>query len=349
MPYDQNNINNSNHPAETSGGWSRRIRPGKDRLKGAAGWRIFWGIITTISIIANIILVLMLISVVFMFAAGPGPRYIEKVVQKGPANVKIAIIDLQGIIQNQAYAEVHDQLEMARKDDSVKGVILRVNSPGGSVCDSDRIYHEILGLRKDTNEPVVGFMQSVAASGGYYCSAACDKIVAEPTTITGSIGVIMAQFVVRELLEEKLGVMPVIIKSREKKDWPSPFRKPSDEEIEYIEDKLILPAYERFVQIVADGREALTLARVKELADGSIYNAEEALNNKLIDKVGYLQEAIEQVKELAEIDKAQVVEYRKPFSLASFLNSQNKMNLTLDRNKLLELSRAERLYLWTAY
>lgn len=115
-------------------------------------------------------------------------------------------------------------------------------------------------------------MQGIAASGGYYTSVACDKIIAEPTTITGSIGVISLYLVVQELLEHKLGILPVVIKAGAKKDWPSYFQAPSEEQLQYLQNKLVNPAYERFVQIVAEGRNAtLTESQVRQLADGSIF------------------------------------------------------------------------------
>ena len=156
--------------------------------------------------------------------------------------------------------------------------------------------------------------------------------------------------VVQELLEDKLGVQSVTVKSGQKKDWPSSFRQPAPEEIQYIQDKLVTPAFERFVQIVAEGRkESLNPADVRRLADGGIYGAQEAFEEKLIDGIGYLDEAIEIVKSLAGIDKAQVVEYRKPFTFADFLSYRKPNLLNLDRTKLYELGTPQVLYLWSAY
>jgi len=135
---------------------------------------------------------------------------------------------------------------------------VRIISPGGSVGASDRIHHEILRFRDKTSKPAVAFMQTLAASGGYYASVACDKIISEPTAITGSIGVIMNHLVLKELLEEKLGISPVVIKSGPRKDWPSVFSEVTDEQKQYVTDKLINPAYDRFVQLVVQGREMLT-------------------------------------------------------------------------------------------
>ena len=167
-------------------------------------------------------------------------------------------------------------------------------------------------------------MQGTAASGGYYASVACEKIVAEPTTITGSIGVVMMHFVFQNLLENKLGIQPVFLTMGEKKDWPSSFRTPTKEELAYVHDRLLEPAYRRFVGVVKEGRqEALAPGEVEKLADGSIFVADQALEVKLIDKIGYLDDAIATVKALAGIEDAQVVEYRRPFSLLSILSAKS--------------------------
>ena len=323
--------------------------PGPKETKKRTGWRIFWGIVIALSVITNIVLFIMLIGVIAVFAVGQRGIFVEEVIQAGPRTTKIAVITVGGIIDNQQARDVYRQLKSARDDERVKGLIIRVNSPGGTVSASDQIYNEIRKYRDKTDKPVIAFMQGVAASGGYYTSVACEKIVAEPTAITGSIGVIASYFVFQELLEGKLGIQPVIVKSGLKKDWPSSFQPPTEEQLQYLRDKLIIPAYERFVQIVADARPALTLADVRRLADGSIYGAAEALDEKLIDKIGYLDEAIKQVKELADVEEAQVVEYRKPFSLAGFLSAKSRGVLKIDRTTLYELSAPQILYLWSVY
>jgi protease-4 len=259
-------------------------------VKKTSGWRVFWGIILGLSVLANIALFLMLFAVLAFFAIGGEGIWTEQIIEDGPRTKKIAVIRLEGVIDEEQATDVREQLERAREDSHVKGIILRVNSPGGTISGSDRIYHEI---KEKTDKPVVAFMQSVAASGGYYASVACDRIVAEPTTITGSIGVIAGYLVLEELLNEKLGIQPVIVKSAERKDWPSSFRPPSEEEIAYLERKLIKPAYETFKKVVAEGRsDVLDEQDVDRLADGSIFVAEEAKQERLIDEVGYLDEAI---------------------------------------------------------
>jgi len=315
-----------------------------------SGWRIFWRVVLSLSILANVVLFMLLLGVVAVFATGQGGFLTEEVVREGPARNKIAMITVEGIIHGNAASDVYRQLKAARQDRRVKGLIVRVNSPGGTISASDQIYKEIRKFRDEEKRPVVAFMQGVAASGGYYASVACEKIIAEPTAITGSIGVISSYFVVKGLLEEKLGVLPVVVKSGEKKDWPSSFRPPTEQEIQYMQDRLITPARDRFVEVVAEGRAgSLTSEQVKEIAvDAGIYGAKEALDEKLIDKIGYLDEAIALVKSMAQIDEAQVVQYRKPFSFMDILSYRKASFPKLDRNTLYELGTPEVLYLWSA-
>jgi len=315
--------------------------------KKRSGWRIFWNIVLVLSVLTNIVLFLMLIGLAAIFAAGRMGVFTEEVIQTGPKTAKIAVITVEGIIDGEKAQDVYQQLKSATDDKHVKGLIIRINSPGGTISASDQIYNEILKYKKQTGKPVVAFMEGLAASGGYYTSVACDKIMAEPTTITGSIGVIVGYLVVQQLLEEKLGIVPVVSKSGPKKDWPSSFHPPTEEEMEYIKNKLITPAYERFVDVVAEGRQSLTLADVRRLADGSIYSSREALDEKLIDDIGYLDDAIEMAKSMAGVKEALVVEYRKPFSLSSLLDSRAPNLLKLKKSALYELTMPEVMYLWS--
>jgi protease-4 len=303
------------------------------------GWKIFIVVVIGLCMLAMGAVFVLLVGVVTMFRSIPQDVFAEEVIRSGNRWNKIVLIDVQGLINREQAEDFYQQLRTVQKD----------NHPGGTVSGSDQIYNEILNYRKKTNKPVVAFMQGVAASGGYYVSVACDKVMAEPTTITGSVGVIMGYLVLEQLLEEKLGIQPVISKSGMKKDWPSSFRIPTDEEKQYIQDKLIKPAYERFVGIVAKGRESLSLEEVRSLSDGSVYSAQEAMDEKLIDGIGYLDEAIEEVMTLAGIEDGQVVAYKRPFSLSSILRSQRSNILNFDRKTLYELSTPELLYLWSLY
>jgi len=311
--------------------------------------KALWAIFITLSVLANILLFFALLGLGAFFAVGQDGILAEELIEPGPHTNKIAIVNLREIIDDRNAKDFHKQLKKAGDDEYVKGIIVRVNSPGGSVSSSDRIYKQILEYKDRTKKPVVSFMEGMAASGGYYTAVAGDRIVAEPTAITGSIGVLFGQFIVQQLMEEKLGIKPVIIKSGEKKDWLYPFADMTPEQIQYIEEKLINPAYERFVRIVADQRPELSVDDVKSLADGSIYTAPEALDEKMIDEIGYLDGAIKTAKKLANITQARVVEYKKPFSFADFLRSQQGSLLKIDKSAIYELASPQLMYLWTIY
>jgi protease IV len=318
------------------------------KVKSGSGWKIFWGIITGLSMLGNILLFIMLIGVGIVAFAGKGEKkYIEQVIQDGPRTTRIAIVSIDGVIDEKQAQDVYWQLDEARQDKTVKAVIIRVNSPGGTISGSDQIHNEITKYRDETGRHTVAFMQGVAASGGYYSSVACDEIIAEPTAITGSIGVIMEYLVLQQLLEEKLGIQPVVIKAGSKKDWPNPFQKPTDEQLQYMQARIIDPAYNRFVKVVVDGRKSLSEADVRRLADGSIYWADKALDEKLIDGIGYLEDAIDKAKSLAGVKKAQVIEYHRPFSLADILSAKTNVSLKIDRRTLYETTVPQALYLWT--
>ncbi len=326
--------------------------PPQERRRRFSGWRVFWGILFGLSVLANIGLFLLLLGTVFVFAGAGAGGYGTTVLREGPRASRIAVVNIDGIIDESQADEVYRQLKAAREDAAVKGIIVRVNSPGGTISASDRIYRQIRDFREKESRPTVAFMQGMAASGGYYASVACEEIIAEPTAITGSIGVVMSHFVFQDLLENKLGIQPVFLTKGQKKDWPSSFRKPTDEELSYIDDRLLEPAYQRFVGVVKEGRrQVLSEAEVMKLADGSIFVAPEAQAVELIDKTGYLDDAIAMVKDRAGIDKAQVIEYRKPLSFLDLLTARSKKTslLQLDRIKLFELCTPQVLYLWNAY
>ncbi|MCK5565264.1 MAG: signal peptide peptidase SppA [Planctomycetes bacterium] len=317
----------------------------KPKKKGSF-WKIFFIIAFLLSVLANFFLFVLLIAASMFVSVGHTSSFIEDVIRDGSSSKKIAVIRLEGIIDSRLSDLVKEQLDSAAKDESVKAVILRVISPGGGVAASDRIHHQISKFRNDTNKPVVSFMQTVAASGGYYASVACDKIISEPTTITGSIGVMANHMVFKQLLEEKLGITPVVVKSGEKKDWPSIFSETTEEQKEYLQQKLIIPAYDRFVALVADGRKDLSLQEVITLADGSIYGAPEAYNNKLIDELGFIEDAIAMTEKLAHIKNAKVFEYTQPFTLSSVLGAQSETIFNFDRKMIEKLATPQLMYLW---
>lgn len=313
-----------------------------------SAWRVVLWIMLALSVIANFFLLVMLIAAAVFFAAGQKDFFAENVVRKGSFGNKIAVVRLEGIINRRLSEDMRQRIKTAADDDRVKAVIIRTISPGGTVSASDQIHHEISKFRAETDKPVVAFMQGIAASGGYYTSVACDKIIAEPTTITGSIGVMSNYLVVKQLLEEKLGISPVVVKSGPRKNWPSMFEETTDEQKQYLMDKLISPTYERFIGLVNDGRSTLTESEVRELADGSIYGAVEALDKRLIDQIGYIDEAIALAESLAGIENAHVIEYERPFSFTTLFSVRSESIWNMDTDALRELAVPQLLYLWDA-
>ena len=319
-----------------------------------SGWRIFWTIVLVLSILGNGFLFFCLIAVGAALATQGGSllghhEYVEQVLFDGNPSSKIVVIRLEGIIDRATSENIRRQIEIASEDSQVRGLIIRTITPGGMVSASDQIHRAIRQYREQTNKPVVAFMETVAASGGYYTSVACDRIIAEPTAITGSIGVIMSNLVMQRLLEDKLGIQPVVIKSGLRKDWPSMYSLPSEEQKQYLTEKLIQPAYERFLSLVVEGRKHATDdVQIRRLADGSIFTAPEALSNKLIDAVGYIEDAVELAQSLAGTPNAQVVEYKIPFSLANLLGAQSKTSslMSIDRKLLDEMATPRLMYLW---
>jgi protease IV len=227
---------------------------------------------------------------------------------------KIAIVDVEGMIIGESVEHAIKQIHQARDDKDVKAVILRVDSPGGTVSGSDRIWREVEILKG--KKPVVASMGSMAASGGYYVSAPADAIFAEPTTMTGSIGVI-AEFPQVEGLLKKVGVEFETITTGEWKDSGSMYRHMTTEERtrwrEVLDD-----AYQRFVRVVAQGRK-LPLSEVISLANGKVYTAHEAKRLKLVTDIGYLDDAINDAKTRASLSAARVIRYTKPLDLRAAL------------------------------
>jgi len=212
---------------------------------------------------------------------------------------KIAQVEVDGLIVNSRKFSLWgegenpvslfaEKLDKAAADPSVKAVVLRINSPGGGVTASDLMYGEVLNFKKRTGRPVVAVLMDVAASGGFYVACSADEIVANPTTVTGSIGVIM-QSVNFAGTMSKLGIAADAITSGKMKDAGSPLRPMKPEEREIFQ-KLVNQFYDRFVAVVAAGRsKKLTEAKVRELADGRVYSAQQALELGFVDHVGSLK------------------------------------------------------------
>ena len=255
----------------------------------------------------------------------PSAQPLREEVVDGKGRNKILVVDISGIISDRkrisgwglrervsVVAEVEEALKKAEADDAISGVILRINSPGGTVTASDIIYHEVLRYKKKTGVRVVACLMDVGTSGAYYVATAADEILAHPTSLTGSIGVMAMKFNVQGLFS-RIGIEEETIKSAAMKDLWSPFRPNTPEEKEILQS-VIDTLHRRFVDVVADGRKTLTRQDVERLADGRIFTADQACAVGLIDGVGYLNEAVERLKEKAGIEKASVIMYYRPGS-----------------------------------
>ena len=254
---------------------------------------------------------------------------------------KIGIVEIYGVISDSK--QVIEQLHDFRDNDSIKALVLRVDSPGGGVGPSQEIYDEVLAL--DELKPVVVSMGSVAASGGYYVAAAAREIVANPGTITGSIGVIMEFANFQELLE-KIGLSSVVVKSGAYKDIGSPTRDMSAAEREILQG-LIDDVHNQFVSSVAEGRE-LDEQAVRSIADGRIFSGRRAMELGLVDSMGNLQAAIDRAAVLAGLDAEPKIVYppgKKPRFIDLFIEETlNRLHYALQKQRSVGLQ-----YLWPGF
>jgi len=226
---------------------------------------------------------------------------------------KIAIVEIKGVITQSS--GIIEELNQYGEDEGVKAIILRIDSPGGGVGPAQEIHREILKVK--SKKKVVTSMGSVAASGGYYIACASDLIVANPGTITGSIGVIM-EFTNIEELFKKIGIKGVVLKSGEHKDIGSPFREMTPEEKKIIQE-VIDNVHQQFVQAVAKGRK-MDQEKVMQIADGRILTGEQAKQIGLVDQIGNLQDTIDIVAKMAGIEgKPNILYPKRRFSLWELL------------------------------
>jgi|GEM_PF-2486128 len=260
---------------------------------------------------------------------GGGARALgERSLNKGKGD-KLVLIEINGVIQQTVASGglftmstvdmvegIQRQLDQAAKDDEVKGVLLAIDSPGGTVTASDRIWKAVQDFKADTGKTVVIHMGALCASGGYYIAASGDKILCEPTTITGSIGVILGGLNFNELLTEH-GVKDVTITSGPNKALLSSTGEVQDSHLEILQET-VDDAYARFTQIVADGR-GLAVEDVRGFADGRIYTPARAVELKLVDEIGYRDDAVDVLAQLAGVTDPRLIEYKGPPTLADVL------------------------------
>jgi protease-4 len=257
----------------------------------------------------------------------PLPRFREVLVQRGaPATFdKIAVILLRGLIStaipgNATDSMVDDMraaLQQARDDDRVKAIVLEIDSPGGEVTAADAIYNAVVKTR--ARKPVVVYMDSLAASGGYYIACGGRFLMANETTITGSIGVIIQTLNYEQLLN-KIGLASIVFKSGKFKDMLNGARPITPEERDLVQS-FIMKTYDKFLGIVASERKLPADLLRNTIADGRILSGKDAYDNKLIDGLGQLDDAFAKAKELGNAPGAKIVKYGPPFSLSRFLRA----------------------------
>lgn len=247
----------------------------------------------------------------------------EHVIQKpkGYVKDKVAVIDVDGILVNHAKSGLlgrsdnpvslfMEKLAKASTDRAVKAVVLRINSPGGTIGATDAMHHALTQFKKETGKPVIAIMLDLGASGGYYLACGADGIVAQPSCVTGSIGVILQTVSFKGTLD-KIGVKAEAIKSGELKAMGSPLKDMEETEREVLR-RIIMSQYNIFLDVVAKARPGIPEGKLRSLADGRVYTAGQALDAGLIDQIGYPENAIAWAKQEAGLSRCQVVIYHRP-------------------------------------
>jgi protease-4 len=250
------------------------------------------------------------------------PGALKETTISGYGRDKILLLEISGAILEGPHrllalfkgstspARVKEELEKAAKDNHIKAVVVKINSPGGTVAAADVILHELQAFKAERGVPLVVCLQGLATSGGYYVAQAGDAIIAYPTCITGSIGVLAMKFNLKGLMD-KVGVEEDLVKTGAWKDFWSPFRPATPQEKEMMQ-QVINQFYKNFVDVVAAGRN-LSLKETLKVADGRIFTAAQAKDLKLVDQLGYLDDALELARAKAQLNKeARVVRYHRP-------------------------------------
>ena len=261
---------------------------------------------------------------------------------------KLAIIRVNGLIMPPFSDRIIKTIKKVREDKNVKGVLLAVDSPGGTVTDSHQIYHELKKLSAE--KPVVVSMGSLAASGGYFVAMGAGtkgRIFAEPTTWTGSIGVIIPHYEVTEVAQ-KIGFKAAPLKTGEFKDSLSPFRELTARD-KQVWDNILKQSFELFLEVIDENRDALTMPKVRELANGQIYTAQDAQQSGMIDAIGFEEDAIEELKKITGLSKARVVTFQHPVALwESLLGQAKAADPSAQWKAVLELAVPRAMYYFSA-
>ncbi|MBT5470373.1 MAG: signal peptide peptidase SppA [Nitrospina sp.] len=281
---------------------------------------------------------------------GPSLGKLEEVTIEGEGPGKILLVDVDGIINNQKnrtfsgntlslgmVEKVRSIIEKAEKDSEIKALLIKMNSPGGTVTASDIIYHLLKSYKEKNKVKIYVQVMDLAASGGYYIAMAGDQIIAHPTSLIGSIGVIALKVNLKDLMA-KIGVDVEIVKSGDKKDFMSPFRSFTQEERDLFQNT-IDRFHNRFVTTIVENRSKLNKSEVQTLADGRVYDAEQAKDFKLIDHIGYVTDTIQRVRSDMKNSNLKLITYHRSNDYQGNIYSQfqkptsfNLVNLDLGFN-----------------
>lgn len=274
------------------------------------------------------------------------PMATEQVIEEGSPEKRILVIPIHGVIgldspglvDSDSYNHdlILDSINLAREDESIKGVLLDINSPGGTVYHAAEVWHRLKNLQEERDIPIYASMGTLAASGGYYVAAPADKIYAANETTTGSIGVI-SSFVNYEELAEKIGIKSITFKSGPHKDIRSGTREMTPEEEEILQNDINEYFYE-FINVVEDGRgHILSRDEILTLATGRTYSGRQAVKNGLIDEIGYFQESLNGLKEENDLDGAQVFKLNMGSArLPNIFSMRPNVDLNFDTLSLIE-------------
>ena len=306
--------------------------------------------------------------VTFSFTFGEESRLLSETTvaaDEAPGKDKVALIDVRGLLSDRSSDSLFSskanpvdaltaRLEKAERDPEVRAVVLRINSPGGGVTASDMMYREVLRFRERSGKPVVASLGEVAASGGYYLALAADRIIAEPTSITGSVGVIIPTINVSEGLG-KIGIRARNLTSGPNKDMGDPLTPPKERHFVLLQG-LVDEFYSRFKGLVVERRPGLVAATADEVTDGRVVSGARAVEVGLADATGGVRDAFEAAKSLAGVQGARLVKYharapgpRSPYGgVTAEPPGVTEFNLIrLDTPGLIESGSPAAYYLWT--
>jgi len=294
----------------------------------------------------------------------PRVQPFEEQVVGGGGKPKILMVDVSGFLSHKEApkspfsdkasmpARIREELEKASQDKDIAGLVLRIDTPGGTITASDLIHHEVAEFKARTGLPVYATIVGLGTSGGYYVASAADRIYAHPTAVTGSIGVITLKFNIEGLMK-KIGVESKAVTSGDLKDFFSVLRPSTPEEMEIMQ-AIIDSFHDRFLDVVVEGRKGvLDRKQIVALADGRPYTAGQALDAGLIDGIGYLDETLGEMKDALGLTEAKVITYVRPGAYKSNIYSAGRgdsplaVNLiNIDAESLMGLSGVEFMYLW---